>query len=238
MQVADVMTREVVTVRPTTPIKDVARLLVEHGISGVPVVEDGAVVGVVSEGDLLVKELGAAGVERRPLARIFGDSAETRAELAKALALTAGDAMTSPPITITSGALVAEAGQLLSRRRVNRLPVVDGGNLVGIVTRADVVRAFARPDEEIARSVWADVLHHTLWLDPDSFDVTVTNGVVRIRGHVERRSEAEMIEHFTSMVPGVTRVEPELSWSVDDRAIQAPARDLVSRYTADDTRRR
>ena len=102
LKVRDLMTAEVVTVSPTTPIKDVARLLVQHRISGMPVVEHGGrVVGVVSEGDLLFKERGADSIERRPLAQIFGESSQTRAELAKALALTAGDAMTAPAITMT-----------------------------------------------------------------------------------------------------------------------------------------
>src|SRR4051812_6842682 len=127
LNVRDLMTPEVVTVRPTTPIKDAARSLVEHRISGVPVVDDdGHVIGVVSEGDLIVKEQGTDSVERRPLARIFGDSASTRAQLVKALALTAGDAMTAPAITIAPDASVAEAAAIMTRSRINRLPVVDG----------------------------------------------------------------------------------------------------------------
>ena len=145
LKVRDLMTPEVVTVRPTTPIKDAAGLLVEHRISGMPVVDDsGRVVGVISEGDLIVKEHGADPVQRRPLARIFGDSPETRAQLAKIVALTAGDAMTAPAITIKADDLVAEAAATMARSRVNRLPVIDGDELVGVVSRADIVRAFVR----------------------------------------------------------------------------------------------
>jgi CBS domain-containing protein len=231
LRVRDLMTTEVTTVRPTTSLKDVARLLVERRISGVPVVdEQGRVIGVVSEGDLVVKEQGPSAVERRPLARIFGDSPETRAELAKVLARTAGDAMTAPPITIGADALVPEAAATMTRQHVNRLPVLEGDALVGVVTRADIVRAFARTDEDIADAVRDDVLYRTMWLDPKAFDVSVENGRVRLKGNVERRSEADMIERITGMVPGVTGVDADLAWQLDDRDIEAPERDLVSPY--------
>lgn len=231
LKVRDLMTAGVVTVGPTTPIKDVARSLVEHRISGVPVVDDdGRVIGVVSEGDLIVKEQGTDSVERRPLARIFGDSPATRAQLAKAVALTAGDAMTAPAITVAAEAPIAEAAALMTRSRINRLPVVDGDTLVGLVSRADIVRAFVRTDEELAEAIRDDVLFRTLWLDPGSFDVAVTDGKARIGGQVERRSEADMIERISAMVPGVTGVETDLTWKLDDRQIEAPERDLVSPY--------
>jgi CBS domain-containing protein len=231
LKVRDLMSPQVMTVRPETPIKDVATLLVEHRISGMPVVDDGGrVVGVISEGDLIVKEQGADSVERRPLARIFGDSDETRAQLAKVHALTAGDAMTAPAITITADRPIAEAAATMTRRGVNRLPVVEGDTLVGVVSRADIVRAFVRTDEQLADAVRNEVLQRALWLEPSSFDIDVTNGNVRIRGKVERRSEANMIERMTSLVPGVVGVTTEVDWSVDDRQIEAPGPDLVSPY--------
>lgn len=230
LKVRDLMTADVVTVRPTTPIKDAARLLVEHRISGMPVVDGGRVVGVISEGDLIVKEHGADPVERRPLARIFGDSPETRAQLAKIVALTAGDAMTAPAITISADALVAEAAATMMRRGVNRLPVVDSDELVGVVSRADIVRAFVRTDEELTEAIRGDVLYKTLWLDPSLFEVVVTKGKARIRGQVERRSEADVIERIAMMVPGIVGVENELTWTLDDRQIEAPERDLISPF--------
>ena len=231
LTVRDLMTDEVVTAHPTMPIKDVATLLVEHRISGLPVVDDGGLVlGVVSEGDLIFKEHAPDSVERRPLARIFGDSSATRARLAKVLALTAGDAMTAPAITVTANSLIAEAAATMTRSRVNRLPVVDGDVLVGVISRADVVRALVRTDDELAESIREDVLYQTMWLDPGLFDVVVTDGRARIRGRVERRSEAEMIDRIAKMVPGVIGVTTELAWELDDRKIEAPKRDLVSRY--------
>ena len=232
LKVRDLMTREVVTVREATPIKDVARLLVDHAISGLPVVDDrGRVVGVVSEGDLVIKEQGADAIERRPLARLFGDSPATEAQLTKVAALTAGDLMTAPPITMTEDAHVAQAAATMARSGVNRLPVVDGDVLVGLVTRADIVRVFARPDDELAQTIREDVLYRTLWLDPSAIDVTVSGGNVQLRGQVERRSEADMVERVTAMVPGVVGVSAELTWKLDDRDIEAPRRDLLSPYT-------
>jgi hypothetical protein len=108
--------------------------------------------------------------------------------------------------------------------------VLEGDVLVGVVSRADIVRAFVRSDEELADAIREDVLYGALWFDPRSFDVVVSDGKARIQGEVERRSEAAMIERITAMVPGVTGVTTELTWKLDDRQIEAPERDLVSPY--------
>ena len=146
LKVRDVMTTTVVTVTPETPLKDVAHLMIDHAVSGIPVVDRaGAVIGVVSEADLLVKERGAEGIHRRPLAGLFGDSKATRAQRDKVSAGLASQAMTSPAITIAPERPLRDAADLMIERKVNRLPVVGpDGELLGIVTRADVVRAFTR----------------------------------------------------------------------------------------------
>jgi CBS domain-containing protein len=221
MTVQDVMTTTVVTVRPDTPLKEVARLLVDRGISGVPVVaDDGTVLGVVSEADFLVKEQGTEAVRHRPLARILGESRESRAQLAKLGAVTAGDAMTSPAITIGPNARIAEAAATMTARRINRLPVVDEGRLVGLVSRADLVRAYVRTDVELEQAVREDVLTRMLWLDPASFTIDVDEGVVTIIGSVERRSLADMVDHAVRMVPGVVDVHVAVTWSFDDSHVQ------------------
>ena len=144
------MTTDVVTVTPETSLKEVAQLLVANRIAGVPVCDvDGEVVGVVSEADVLWKELGlpetAGGFLDRILESAYGNTE-------RASALTAAEAMTSPAITIAPDSAVARAAELMIEHRVNRLPVVAGGRLVGIVARADLVRAFTRSDEEIERA--------------------------------------------------------------------------------------
>jgi len=228
MTVRDVMTRSVVSVRSWTPLKEVAQLLIDRRISGVPVLDDeGGLLGVVSEADFLMKEQGADAVRHRRLARVFGESRESRSRLAKIGAVTAGEAMTVPAITIEPGRHISEAAALMTARGVNRLPVLEGGRLVGIVTRADLVRAYVLSDEELAATIRDDVLLRILWLDPASFTVTVANGVASIRGRVERRSTAETIQRAVGMVPGIVDVQPDLSWAVDDSRDEPSSLDLV-----------
>ncbi len=218
MKVADVMTRGVVSVRPETPLKDVALLMIERGISGVPVVDDaGAVIGVVSEADFVIKERGVGAVRHRLLAGIFGKSKRTQAELAKIEATTAGEAMTRPPITIDAADTLQLAAGLMADRKVNRLPVIRDGLLVGIVTRADVVRAFVRTDADLERLVREEVLAKTAFaLEPDTFDVAASGGVVRLAGRVDRRSLADTIVEVTRGLGGIVGVESELTWEIDD----------------------
>ncbi len=232
MIVRDVMSRSVQSVRPETPLKDVARLMVERGISGVPVVDDyGAVVGVVSEADFVIKERGADAIHRRPLARLLGESAEAEAEFAKVVAERAGSAMSSPAITIGADAPLREAAALMVDRSVNRLPVLDRGRLVGIVSRADLVRAYLRSDAELEREIREEVLTRELWEDPSEIVATVADGVVHLAGTVDRRSTAALIARHVTRLEGVMAVDSELGWDRDDSEIVAPERDRVSPYT-------
>ncbi|HET7030937.1 MAG TPA: CBS domain-containing protein [Candidatus Limnocylindrales bacterium] len=222
------MTRDVMTVSPSTPLKDVAQLLVDRRISGVPVVDlAGVVVGVVSETDLLIKEAGENGLAPRRLSWLLGEGPHAAAQRAKITAVTAGEAMTWPAVTAGPGLPLASAAELMVRHGLNRLPVVQDGRLVGIVTRTNLVRSFVRPDEEIAACIRDEVLRRILWLDPTTFDVDVRDGVVSIHGRVERRSTAQSIEATIGMVPGVVAVEAELSWSLDDRQLEPASVDPV-----------
>jgi CBS domain-containing protein len=222
MTLRDVMTTSVIFVKPETPLKEVARQLVEHGISGVPVVDtSGRVVGVVSEADFVVKETGTAALPHRPLERLFGESKLTRSYRAKLAATTAAEAMTAPAITISVRRSVGEAARLMTSRRINRLVVVDEeGRLVGIVSRADLVRAYVRSDEELMETIRTEVLWRILWLDPNAFSVHVEDGVANVRGHVDRRSMAETVESSVAMVPGIVDVRADITWSLDDRQIK------------------
>ncbi len=203
MRVADVMTTEVLTVAPQTTLKEVAELLAARGISGCPVVDENRhVLGVVSEADILAKE-------RRPraqprLARILGYG---EPKDPKAAARTAGEAMTSPAVTIGAERRVDAAAALMLDRSVNRLPVLDrDGLLVGIVTRADLVRAFVHTDEQIAREIREEVLLHELWLDPADFELDVREGEVTVTGRVQSEGERELLLRRIRLVPGVVSV--------------------------------
>jgi len=226
LTVADVMTRSVRSVRPKTPLKDVARLMLDNWLSGVPVVDRyGTVLGVVSEADFLAKEQGVRAVHHRRLAGLFGETAEVQTQLAKLAARTAGEAMTAPAVTIESKRPIHEAAALMTNRRINRLPVVDDGRLVGIVTRADLVRAYLRSDEELEQTIREDVLLRILWLDPAGFKVQVRNGEATVAGSVERRSTAEIVEETVKLVPGLVHAHVDVRWSLDDRDVKPAIRD-------------
>lgn len=231
LKVRDVMARSVIKAHTTMPLRDVAGLLVDNRISGVPVVDDeGSVVGVVSEADLLIKEQGPEAIRHRRLARFLGESTESRAQLAKLAAVTASEAMTAPAVTIGPDRPISEAAATMTARNMNWLPVVDGGRLVGIVTRANLVRAYVRSDDELAMTIREEVLLHILWLDPRLFTVAVTDGVASISGRVQRRSTAEMIAPTVSMVPGIIDVRADVTWAVDDSRFEPSAPNPVSPF--------
>jgi CBS domain-containing protein len=208
MKVCDLMTSEVVTVTPTTSLRDAAVLLTEKGISGMPVVNDAnEVVGVLSEADIVVKAGGEVARNRLLgwlLEADFGLEDKIRAE-------TVGDAMTAPPVEISPKRPVHEAARLMVSENVNRLPVVERGKLVGIVTRADIVRAFTRSDAELVDEIRGDILRRTFWLEPGSVAVDVVDGHVTIRGEVETEADQELLPHFVARVPGVISVDADLS---------------------------
>ncbi len=230
MDVGSIMRRPVVTVRPETSLREVARLLVEHGISGVPVVDaSGAVLGVVSEGDFVIREGGAPRERPRLLDRLFGgETGPTPEELAKVHATTAGEAMTAPAITADPRTHLADAARTMVERAVNRLPIVEDGRLVGIVSRADLVRAFVQSDDELRTTIVEDVVRRAMWLDDRKLGIDVADGRVTITGTLERRSDAGILERLIEQVPGVIAVTVETDWRFDDSDVRAPAVDMVS----------
>ena len=124
--------------------------------------------------------------------------------------------MSTPAQTITPDRPLAEAATIMLDEGVNRLPVVDtDGKLVGLVSRGDLVRAFARPDDEIRREIEEDVVRKTLWLDPATLDVTVTNGIVTLAGDVASAADAELLPTLTREVPGVVQVSSSLTHRVE-----------------------
>jgi CBS-domain-containing membrane protein len=226
-RVRDVMTTDVCTVDQETPFKRVAELLADRRVSALPVLDrDGRVAGIVSEADLLLKEEFPEGP---PDARLF-EGRRRRAVRAKATAATAAELMTSPAVTVGPDASVAEAARLLHRHGVKRLPVVDpAGPLVGIVSRADLLKVFLRPDEEIAADVRQEVLLRSLWVDPDSIGVVVRDGVVTLTGRLERLSQLEIAVSLVHALDGVVDVVDELDYEVDDRPIMVPSDLLINR---------
>ncbi|MER8038999.1 CBS domain-containing protein [Streptomyces hydrogenans] len=196
LKVGGLMTDDVVSALPRTSFRDVAKLLAEHDISGVPVVDaDDHVVGVVSESDLLARR-----------------------------ALTAQGVMSAPAVTVHAEEAAADAARLMVRRGVERLPVVDEEErLVGIVTRRDLLRVFLRPDPEIRRRIRDEVLADALDLPPDAVDVHVLDGVVTLAGRVRLRSQASMLRRLAERVEGVVAVVDRLSAGDDGTRVDAPS---------------
>jgi CBS domain-containing protein len=196
-RVRDVMTPSVVSIDRITPYKEIARLLAQHEISGVPVLTMGRhVAGVVSEGDLLAARdhnpMAGHGLRRRLASRKQHQSR------------TAEQLMTSPAVTTHPDATIAGAARLMSAHNVRRLPVVDpGGKLIGIVSRRDLLSVFLRPDADIARQV-SEILTELLPGGPTGIEVAVRNGAVILTGQPEVAADEDLIS-----------VAVRLAWDVD-----------------------
>ncbi len=212
----DVMTTDVVRAVAGTPFKEVAALLAEHRISGLPVVDDDdKVIGVVSETDLLLSQADNAGSTPRP--RHLHVTRTARTAAAKSGALTAGELMTTPPVTVHAQEVIAVAARTMARHRVERLPVLDEEDrLVGIVTRGDLLQVFLRPDTDIRAEVIDEILVRTLWLAPHAIGVTVADGVVTLDGRLERRSDVSIAVHMVGLIDGVVAVVDHLTHRQDD----------------------
>lgn len=212
MKVQDVMTTDVSTIGPDALLKDAAIEFVQRRISGMPVVSsDGQVLGVISETDILPKESGESRGSGGFL-QWFVDPGDPWINQ-RFDAVTVEDAMSSPARTILPERPLAEAAKIMLDEDVNRLPVVDlDGLLVGLVSRGDLVRAFARPDDEIRREIQEDVIHGAMWIDPKALDVTVTSGIVTLNGEVASEADAELLPAFARKVPGVVDVHSTLTY--------------------------
>jgi CBS domain-containing protein len=200
-RVSDVMTTSVVTVDRITSYKEIARLLTEHRISGLPVLKMGReVVGVVTEADLLAAE----DKVQRHLHATTRRSWWPRRQ--QHLALTAGELMTAPAITIGPQATVPAAARLMNAQHIRRLPVVDKqGRLVGVVSRRDLLSVFLRPDEDIAADA-RRVLNDVLLAEPGEAEVAVRNGVVTLTGTLDPKTGPH-----GELIP----VAIQLMWDVD-----------------------
>ena len=208
--VQDVMTTDVVAVKQDASFKEIATMLGRHRVSAFPVVDDdGKVIGVVSEADLLPKEALVAG-SGLPPGRL---SVMLRhKEFSKAGGITVTDVMTRPAVTVTADEPVTSAARLMYSCKVKRLPVVDaGGRLVGIVSRADVLSVYGRPDEEIWIEV-RQIIRNDFLSDPARFTVTVKDGVVTIAGRPETAESGRGIVSGIWHVEGVVSVRDLLTY--------------------------
>jgi CBS domain-containing protein len=225
MKLEEVMTADVATVPPDATLRGVAKELAERRISGMPVVSgDGEVVGVISAADLIAKEAGAVQPRRTLLGRL---SRRPPDAAVKRRAHLVSEAMTSPAITMEPYRSVASAARTMLERGIHRIPVVQQGKLVGIVTRADLIRAFARPADLVVFEVRSQIRYRlALADDPGPVEVRCDDYGVTLRGSVIRRSTVGGLVETAATVPGVIDVCSELDWLEDDtRLLRAPGRD-------------
>lgn len=223
MYVRDLMTTDVVAVGPEAPLKEVARILLEARVSGLPVVgSDGAVLGVISEADFLRREARDPARDpargRRPGLRWLAHGEDAAADRERLAGVHAGEAMTRPAVTIDPDRPLSEAARVMTERRIKRLPVVRDGRLVGIITRTDVVRAYARTDDELFQAVAAAVRA----VDGLRL-VNVDDGVAHLAGTVASAPLARAIREVVAGIDGIVAVDDrDVAWQEDPRPEHVP----------------
>ena len=225
LRARDLMTSEVVTVRPDMPLASLARLLSNRGISSAPVTgADGRLLGIVTEADLLRRLAGAEDAPVGWLQRLFGNSSRQAADYARTYGGKAEDVMTQDLVTVAPTASVEHCAHLMEERGIKRLPVVRDGRLVGIISRADLLAAVLEPprrigteaetsDMRIRTALWAEMRRQP-WIDSIYTFADVNNGVVTLHGFVRSDVVRRGLRVLAARVEGVKRV--------DDRMDDAP----------------
>jgi CBS-domain-containing membrane protein len=229
--VKDIMTTHVVSVTKDASFRTMAAALRDHRVSAFPVLDDdGKVIGVVSEADMLAKA--ALDSEPQGMPGMITGILRRR-EQEKARGTTAGDLMTSPPITISPDDTLERAARLMYTRKVKRLPVVDAnGHLVGIIGRSDLLAVFDRPDGAIRQEILDQVIRHDLRTDPAPFIVVVKDGIVTLEGVAETKEFGHEIVQQVRHVQGVVAVRDRLTYP--HRAETSDARfDVIARFPVD-----
>jgi CBS domain-containing protein len=222
MKAADVMVSKVITVEPDTSVRDIANILLANRISAVPVVNDGGkIVGIVSEGDLIRRV--EAGTERRHSwwLELVGDRGQLARDYLKAHATRAAHVMTKPVVVAPPDMSLAEIATLLERHRIKRVPIVDEGRLVGIVSRANLLQALAamQRDRVVERKVDDSVLRERISNElaghalahAFQINIIVHEAVVELWGMVGSRDERDAIRVAAETVEGVRKVENHLA---------------------------
>ncbi|MGH2734995.1 MAG: CBS domain-containing protein [Actinomycetota bacterium] len=222
--VGEVMTKRVISVREETPFKELARLMMEHDVSGLPVLNStGRLAGIVTEADLLEVVGEPTGVKKRHtqfgrlLDRLVSPGREGTVDRSTAYT-SAKSLMTTDVITTTPATPAREAARHIVESGIKRLPVVDSsGHVVGIVSRQDLLRPYLQDDERIREEVLENLAKRVLWIDPSTIKVLVDKGVVSLHGFVAKQSQKEILIELTSRVDGVVSVADHMAAAENDR---------------------
>lgn len=220
MNASDVMVANVITIRPDASVLDLADLLLANRISAVPVVdEDGRLLGIVSEGDLLRRA--ESGTERRRSwwLEALTPNESLAAEFVKAHGLKVGDVMTRNVVTAAPDTPIARIADLLERNRIKRVPIVEDGKIVGIVSRANLLQALASArsanpqataEDSALRTQVEARLRSRPWTKPWLLNVIVHDGTVELWGVVETEVERDAARVAAEETPGVRAVTDKL----------------------------
>ena len=220
MLAKDIMTVDPITVGPDATIEEIAQLMVGRRVSGIPVVDNGKVVGIVSEGDLMRRPETDTEPEHSWWLTIFGGHTDRSEEYLKTHGHKASQVMTSNVVTVTSETPASEIADILSHRHIKRVPVVDGGKLVGIVSRADIVRGLAThkvhiqtgatPSDTDLRETIIQAMLDAGMRGEESVNPIVSSGNVDLWGWVETEKEREATELLVRDIDGVKSVNNKL----------------------------
>lgn len=220
MKTIDIMTKDVVTATTDTPVRDIARLMTEKHISGIPVVDpNGRLVGIVSHSDLLHRPETGTEPRRRRLVEIFADPDKLARDYTKTHGMKAGDVMSRNVVWVDVNSDLRDAADVLDKRNVKRVPVMQEGRVVGILSRGDVVRAFAMQppsrasgtvDDAAIESAIRQRFSEQSWLDAGFVTVTIKNGVVELSGLIRSESQRKAAQVLVEEVAGVAGVDNNL----------------------------
>ena len=225
MKARDIMSTKVVTVGPSTSVRDIAALMVEKHVSGLPVLNgDGTLVGMISEGDLLRRPEIGTEKQRRRWASFFTGADEQAREFTKSHALRAADVMTEQVLHVSEETPLGDIVGLMEKHNIKRLPVLTDGKLVGIVSRVDLLRAFAMSHAEplpppaetdaAIRATMNDVLANEEWAMSAMVNVVVSEGVVHLWGVIDSKDQRQALRVAAENIPGVSAVEEHLTFSL------------------------
>lgn len=220
MQVQDIMTKDVVSVRPETPVHEIAVLLAEKRIGGVPVLTvDGELVGIVTESDLIHRAEIGTEKKRKWWLRMVADANQLARDFTRSHGQHAQDVMARYVISTKGETSLADVADLMEQQRVKRLPVVRDGKLVGMITRGDLVRALARAEftkssKKLDNAAVYKALHDRMmqqaWLNTSLINVSVEDGVASLSGFVESSDQRSALRVLAEETEGITKVEDHM----------------------------